>query len=688
MAGKQRKFKAEVQQLLDLVIHSLYSNKEIFLRELISNASDAIDRARFLSLSDKTILEDDPEWKIKIHVDRDARTLTVSDNGIGMGPDDIDECIGTIASSGTRKFLEELQQRGGAVPPEFIGQFGVGFYSAFMVADKVTVLTRRPGDPANGVLWESDGSGTYTVTPASRPRRGTDVTLHLKEDALEYLDEWRIRKIVRKFSDFVEHPIVMDVRREETPKGPDGAPLKDAKPVVRVEEETLNSRKALWQRPRSEITEDEYKAFYKHLTKDFQDPFETLHWSMEGTTEFRALIFIPRQPPLDMFLGDERNRGIQLYVRRVFITDNCEALIPPYLRFLRGVVDSSDLPLNVSRETLQEHRLIRLIRSNLVKKVLDTLAEMLARDRTRYAGFWKQFGPILKEGIHLDLENREKLQDLVLFTSTATGPEGNVTLAEYVQRMPPSQKEIYYITAEDYAAADRAPQLEALRQRGFEVLYFTDPVDDWVVMTLTSYKDKRLRSVTRGELDLGAPEEKKASEDARGKPEERFRSLLEKVRKELGDRVKEVRLSQRLTESACCLVGDEHSLGPHVEKVLRAMRQEVPPARRILELNPAHPLVEALRGLAERPEEGDRFREYIELLYDQALLTARLPVADPLLFAQRVSRLMAAQAAAFGAAPGPAVPKPESQTAAQPADAPAQASGTPSAPGPGNAPQT
>jgi molecular chaperone HtpG len=664
MAAKQRKFKAEVQQLLDLVIHSLYSNKEIFLRELISNASDAIDRARFLSLSDQSILEEDPEWKITIRVDREAKTLTVSDNGVGMGPEDIDACIGTIASSGTRKFLEELQEHREQVPPELIGQFGVGFYSAFMVADKVTVLTRHAGDPASAVAWESDGGGAYSVEPGTRAKRGTDVTLHLKEEAEEFLDDWRIRKIVKKFSDFVEHPIVMDVRHEEQPKGPDGAPLKDAEPVVTVEEQTLNSRKALWQRPKAEVSEEEYKAFYKHISRDFQDPFETLHWSVEGATEFRALVFIPQRPPLDMFIGEERNRGIQLYVRRVFITDNCESLMPPYLRFLRGVVDSSDLPLNVSREMLQEHRTIRLIRSNLVKKVLDTLAEMMAKQRERYATFWKQFGAVLKEGIHIDLENREKLQELALFTSSTTGPDASVGLAEYVGRMPASQKDIFYITAEDYASADGAPQLEALRKRGYEVLYLTDPVDEWVVQSLQTYKDKRLRSVARGDIEVESEEEKQAVESTRKRSTEHFQGLLAKVKEVLGEKVKEVRLSKRLTESACCLVSDEYGIGIQLEKLLKAMRQDVPPARRILELNAEHPVLEAMHGLVERPESSDRFREYVEMLYDQALLTARLPVEDPLIFARRVSSLMAAQA---GAAPvqadAPAAP-------VAPADAP------------------
>ncbi|MDX9981880.1 MAG: molecular chaperone HtpG, partial [Lentisphaeria bacterium] len=354
MSAKRRKFKTEVQQLLDLVIHSLYSNKEIFLRELISNASDAIDRARFESLSDAGILENDPEWKIKLTADPEAGTLTVSDNGIGMGPEDIDDCIGTIANSGTRQFIERLKQEKQALTPELIGQFGVGFYSAFMVADKVVVVTRKAGDPASALRWESDGSGTYTVEEATREKRGTDVTLHLKEDAAEFLEEWRLRKIVKKFSDFVEHPVCMDIRREEVERDEDGKPVKDAEPTVTVTEETLNSRKAIWQRPKNEITEADYNEFYKHVSHDFTDPLETIHWTAEGHTEFRALLYLPAQAPFDLFMPESRHRGVQLYVRRVFITDNCEELVPSYFRFLRGVVDSSDLPLNVSRELLQE----------------------------------------------------------------------------------------------------------------------------------------------------------------------------------------------------------------------------------------------------------------------------------------------------------------------------------------------
>jgi molecular chaperone HtpG len=643
MSTKRRKFKTEVQQLLDLVIHSLYSNKEIFLRELISNASDAIDRARFESLSDASILENDPEWKIKLTADKEAGTLTISDNGIGMGPDEIDACIGTIANSGTRQFLEQLKQEKQALTPELIGQFGVGFYSAFMVADKVVVVTRKAGDPGSALRWESDGSGTYTVEEATREKRGTDVILHLKEDADEFLEEWRIRKIVKKFSDFVEHPVCMDIRREETERDEHGKPVEGAEPTVTVTEETLNSRKAIWQRPKNEIEESDYNDFYKHISHDFTDPLETIHWTAEGHTEFRALVYIPSQAPFDLFMPENRNRGVQLYVRRVFITDNCEELVPSYFRFLRGVVDSSDLPLNVSRELLQEDRNLRLIRKNLVKKVMDTLSSMLEKNRDKYITFWRAFGPVLKEGVSTDFENREKLQDLLLFTSSTSEKDQYTTLAEYVARMPEGQKDIYYLTGESREQVAQSPHLEAFRAKGYEVLFLTDPIDEWVVQGLHTYDKKPLKSVAKGDIDLDSEDEKKAKEETRKQAEEAHKGLVGKMKELLGEKVKEVRLSRRLTESACCLVADEYGMGTHMEKIMRAMNQEVPPARRILELNPDHAVVDVLQKLFDRNPDDSQVAEFTALLYDQALLTAALPVEDPLAFARRVSNLMAAQ---------------------------------------------
>ncbi len=610
---------------------------------MISNASDAIDRARFEALSDESVLEDDPEWKIKIHVDRDAKTLRVVDNGIGMSAEEVEKNIGTIANSGTRKFLEELQKNKEALPPEFIGQFGVGFYSAFMVADKVTVLTRRAGDKAAGTKWESSGDGSYTIDSIEKEKRGTEVILHLKEDDEEFLEEWKIRKVVTKFSDFVEHPVTMDIRREEIERDEDGKPLPDVERKVTITEETLNSQKAIWQRPMSEIEEEEYHEFYKHISHDFQDPFETIHWNVEGVTEFRALLYIPQRTLMDMFFQDERHKGIHLYVKRIFITDNCEELAPQYMRFLRGVVDSSDLPLNVSREILQESKLVRLIRKNLVKKVLDTLGEMMEKNRDRYVTFWTEFGAILKEGIHLDFENREKLQDLCLCQTSKTEDGAFISLAEYVERMPDGQKDIYYLTGESREALENSPHLEAFQSRDYEVLFLTDPIDEWVVNSVRAYKEKTLKSIAKGDIDLDTEDEKKEKEEARKEQEEAYKDLVARIGEILEEKVKEVQLSKRLTESACCLVADEAGMGMHMERIMRAMNRDVPPGKRILELNPDHPVVETMRELLSSDPKNEKLAEYTEMLYDQALLTASLPIEDPLRFAKRVSNLMASE---------------------------------------------
>ncbi len=639
--SEQRPFKTEVKKLLDLVIHSLYSNKEIFLRELISNASDAIDRARFESLKDESILEDDPEWKIKITVDKEAKTLTVSDNGIGMSAEEIEQNIGTIASSGTKRFLEQLQENKDSLSPELIGQFGVGFYSAFMVANRVKVVTRRAGPADQGVAWESQGDGFYTITPTTREKRGTDVIVYLTPENEEYLDEWKIRKTVKRFSDFVEHPINMDIEREEVERDDEGKPIEGKEPKKTITEETLNSRKAIWQRPKNEVTDEEYKEFYRHVSHDYQDPLETIHWQVEGQTEFRALIYIPKKPMFEMFMPEQRDRGIQLYVRRVFITDKCEELTPGYLRFLRGVVDSSDLPLNVSREILQEARAIRIIQKNLVKKVLDTLTDMKEKKAERYQEFWTAFGSMLKEGLHTDFENGDRIKELLMYESSHMEAGKRTTLAEYVSRMPEDQKEIYYITAENRAAAANAPQLEAFKAKGYEVLFFTDPVDDWLSQDLTSYKEKALRNIGKGDVDIDSEEEKAAKEEARKQAEADNKDLVAAMKEILGDRVKEVRLSKRLTESACCLVSDEWGMGVHMEKIMKAMNPDTPPTRRILELNPDHSLIAALRQVHAKDAKDPKLAEYTEMLYDEALLTAQLPLEDPLAFAKRVSNLMA-----------------------------------------------
>lgn len=640
--SKKRQFKTEVQKLLDLVIHSLYSNKEIFLRELISNASDAIDRARFEALQDESVLEDDSEWKIKLTADKDAKTLTISDNGIGMSAKEVEANIGTIASSGTKRFLEQLQDNKENLPPELIGQFGVGFYAAFMVAKEVTVITRRAGDASAGSKWQSRGDGFYTLEPCTREKRGTDVILQLAEEHEEFLDEWKLRKTVTRFSDFVEHPICMDIRREEYKRDKDGKVIEGEEPTVTVTEETLNSRKAIWQRPKNEVKPEDYAEFYKHVSHDFQEPLETIHWRVEGQTEFSALLYLPKKPLFEMFMPDQRERGVQLYVRRVFITDKCEEIVPSYLRFLRGVVDSADLPLNVSRELLQEVRAIRIIQKNLVKKVLDTLAELKEKDAERYAEFWKGFGMIVKEGIHTDFENAERIQELILLDSSQSEADKKTTLAEYVSRMPEEQKEIYYLTAESRQAALNAPQLEAFNSKGYEVLFFTDPIDEWVLQDLSSYKDKKLRSIAKGDIDLDSEEEKEAKESQRQEANKENEGLLTYIKDYLGDKVKEVRLSRRLTESACCLVSDEAGMGIQMEKIMKAMNQEVPPVRRIFEINGEHPLIASMRKLHAQDAKHPKLADYSALLYDEALLTAQLPVEDPLALAKRVSALMLA----------------------------------------------
>jgi molecular chaperone HtpG len=549
-----------------------------------------------------------------------------------MTAEELEKNIGTIANSGTKRFLQELKEAGGTAVPELIGQFGVGFYSAFMVADKVTVVTRKAGGQ-DGVKWVSDGGGSYTLEEVEKPSRGTDVILHLKEDMEEYLEEWRLRKVVKKYSDFVEHPVVMDVVRTEKKDGEDG------EEETTVSEETLNSRKAIWARDKAEVSEDEYKEFYKHVSHDFQDPLTWIHWNVEGATEFRALIYLPAKAPFDLFMPDSHKRGVQLYVKRVFITDNCEALVPGWLRFLRGVVDSSDLPLNVSRETLQEERAIRIIQKNVTKKVLDTLAEMMDKERDRYVGFWNEFGKVLKEGIHLDLGNRERLEQIVLFESSKTDPGAFTSLKEYVARMPDTQKGIYYLTGESRAAIEGSPLLEQFKSKDIEVLYLADPIDEWVVQSLTTFDEKPLKSIAKGDIELGESEEEKKQKE---ESEKTFAELLAFIREELKDKVKDVRVSRRLTDSACCLVSDEHDMGVHMEKIMRAMHGEgMPAAKRILELNPNHQLVTALNGMVKEKGRQLKVKEYAGLLLEQARLTAGMELEDPVQFARSMSAIMA-----------------------------------------------
>jgi molecular chaperone HtpG len=642
MAKITKKFETEVQQLLDLVIHSLYSNRDIFLRELVSNASDAIDKIRFEAHSNEALLEGNTDWNIKIVPDKGAGTLTITDNGIGMGISEVEENIGTIARSGTRAFLDSLKGKGETDNPELIGQFGVGFYSAFMVADRVTLITRPAGNKSAACRWESTGDGSYTIEECAKESRGTEITLHLKEEMREYLDEWKIRSIVKKYSDYVQYPVLMDVTREEVPKGADGKPIEGAGTIAKTTEETLNSMKAIWTRPKGEIADDEYEEFYKHISHDFEKPLKTIHYAAEGVSEFRALLYVPAHRPFDLFYPD-RKRGVHLYVKRVFITDNCENLLPDYLRFVKGVVDSSDLPLNVSREILQEDVQIRRIQKNLVGKILATLTEM-QKETSEYLTFYREFGPVLKEGIHLDTANRDKLQELILFESSKTGAGEFVSLREYVERMPTEQKEIYYITGESRRIVENSPHLEALRQKGFEVLFMTDPVDEWVVQALAEYGGKKLKPVDRGDLEIDSTEEKTAREARKEESEKQYKELLDFVGDKLKDRIKEVRFSTRLTESACCLVADQAGLSAHMERLLKAMNQEVPETKRILELNPGHPIMQALSRMYAEDRESPKLVDYCELLLDQAILAEGSAIKDPLRFTRLVAELMVAAA--------------------------------------------
>jgi len=627
MSMENLEFKAEVKQILDLVIHSLYSHKEVFLRELISNSSDAIDRAKYESLTNNDIQEDDGEWKIRVFVDKEAGTLTVSDNGIGMTKEEAVEALGTIARSGTREFLKALQEKNLKDNPELIGQFGVGFYASFMVADKITVTSRRAGQKGSpGVKWESTGEGSYSVEDAEKEKKGTDVILHLKAEDKKYLDEWEIRDVVKRYSDFIEHPIVMEVEREKP------STIDKTKTVKVKEEQELNSRKALWLRDRPDISNEEYNEFYRHISHDFAEPLSVIHYKAEGTSEFSALLYIPSRAPFNILYRDY-TIGPMLYVRRVQIMENCDALIPVYLRFIRGVIDSSDLPLNVSRELLQQNRQVEIIRTNLTKKVLDTLAEMKENDYETYLKFYKEFGRVLKEGVHFDFSRREAIADLLLFPSTKTERDTFTTLQKYVDTLKEDQKDIYYITATSVEEALKSPYLETFRDKDYEVLVMLDEIDD-VVMGGLEYKGKHLKSVSRGDIDL------KGETAEKEKTRQKYTKLLQLLKDKLKDDVKDVRLSGRLKDSPCCLVTDTGDLDPQTEKILRAMGQEIPGGKRILEINTSHPLFELVNGVFEKDKTSPLLDEYIGLLYEQALLLEGSKPKDPVALAKAVARLM------------------------------------------------
>ena len=626
MATEKKEFKTEVQQLLDLVIHSLYSNKDIFLRELISNGSDAIDRLRFEALSNKELIKDDPEFRIKLFVDNEAKTLRM-------------ENIGTIAHSGTRQFMEELKKSKAKASPELIGQFGVGFYSAFMVADNV-VLKTRPATGDESWTWESSGDGSYEISEGGRDKRGTEITLHLNESSRDYIVEFRLRQIIKKYSDFVEYPVVMDIIRDETPMDDEGKPKEGAEKQTTVTEETLNSMKAIWMRPKSEVKKEEYNEFYKHVSHDYTDPLKTIHYSAEGKIEFRALLYLPAKAPFDMFQQEGTKHGIHLYVKRIFIMDNCEALLPRYLRFAKGVVESNDLPLNVSREILQEDVIIKKIEKSVTTKILSELKSMMKKSEEDYLSFYREFGKVLKEGIEVDPTNKDKIKDLLLFESSRTEPGKYVSLKEYTERIALDQKEIYYITGTSRSAVENSPHLEVFKKKEIEVLFMTEPVDEFILSGFGEYDKKKLKSIAQGDIDLGTEEEKKIADEQKKETSGKYKKLIKKVQDSLKDYVKEVRLSDRLTDSASCLVTDDGDMNPQMERIFAAMNQAVPETKRILELNPDHPVIETMNDLFAADKKNPKLADYSELLYDQALLTEGIAIKDPAKFARLVTNLM------------------------------------------------
>ncbi len=628
-------FKTEVQQLLNLIVNSLYSNQDIFLRELISNASDAIDKLRFRAQTEPDLLGDDSEFKIRIAANPDSRTIEVSDNGIGMTYDEVMENIGTIARSGTAAFLDALKQakKQEALTPELIGQFGVGFYSSFIVAEKVTLITRAAGAD-RGVRWESAGDGAYTIEETDKPTRGTTVLLNLKpkeDEEKDYTQEWVIRDIIKRHSDFVSYPVVMDVEREEPIPEEEQLKDKDGKPLGQttrkvMKEETLNSMKAIWARNKNEVTEEEYNEFYKHISHDWTDPLTHLHMKLEGVTEYSALLYVPSKAPFDLFFPD-RKHGVQLYCKRVFIMDDCRELIPEYLRFIKGVVDAPDLNLNVSREILQQDRLVRNIRKNLVKKVLDMLKGL---EKETYDTFYEEFGPVLKEGIHSDFENKDRISELVQFRTTRSDGK-YVRLKEYVDNMKPEQKDIYFITGDNLATLINSPHLEALKAKDYEVLLMTDPVDEWVVQSLTEYDGKTLRSAEKGDLDV----EEKSEEE-----KQRYNALFGYIKSKLETKVKEVKPSSHLKDSIACLSGDAYDMSAYMEKLLKASGNETPEMKRVLELNTSHPVLEKINSIFEKDRNNPALQEYSELLLDMAIIGEGGKIENPSRFNKMIGELM------------------------------------------------
>ena len=627
MEKKTSQFKAEIAEMLDLVVNSLYSKKEIFLRELVSNASDAIDKAKFQGLTDKALLADNPEWKIEIAVDAGAKTMMISDNGIGMDAADLEQNLGTIASSGTKAFRQALKENKGADLPELIGQFGVGFYAAFMVADQVRVISKKRGTDA-AFMWESDMKGGYSVSDATREEFGTSVMIHFKDDQAEYLDRWRVGELIKKYSDFIAYPVRF--RKIDVPAG---EKEEDKKRREEDEAKPLNTMTALWKRAKKDVKKEEYAEFYKHLSHDWKDPLETIPFSGEGAVEFKALLFLPSEAGMELYMPQTKH-GLSLYVRNVFIGDDFEMLLPEYLRFVKGVVDSADLPLNVSREMLQDDAVIAKIKSAVTAKILSTLEE-LKKKGDDYRKFWNSFGCVLKEGIRTDYANAERIKKLCLWPSAKTEAGKLVSLEEYVKGMAPGQKDIYYLCAPKVETARTSPALEQALKHKCDVLLFCDPVDEWLVDSLGEFDGKKFVDIARGDVQFGTDTEREAEKTANEAAAKELKPLLDAIKKQYENDLAEVRLSTRLADSPACLVATANGLSPSMERMLRAMNKDAPKEKRILELNGSHPLVAKIKGL-----EGDALKDAVELLYDQALIAEGSPVADPARFGKLLVGLM------------------------------------------------
>jgi molecular chaperone HtpG len=615
--GQKLEFQTEVKQLLQLMIHSLYTHKEVFLRELISNASDALDKLRFESLTNTKILGDDQDLSIHINLDKTAKTITISDNGIGMTKEEVIQNIGTIARSGSKAFLDKLtgDQK---VDSNMIGQFGVGFYSVFMVASSVKLITKRAGSADSAIEWESDGSSNYTIKESDRKNRGTDIVIYLKDEDSSYAEDWQVRSVIKKYSDFIAFPIHL--------------------PSDKGKDEIINETKPLWKRPPAEITKEQYEEFFKTVLGGFDAPALTLHSKAEGVLEYSFVLFVPGKAQMDLFTG-ERKHGVKLYVRRVFVMDDCKDLFPDYLRFVKGVVDSEDLPLNVSREMLQHNPIVEKMKKGLVGKVLGKIKELSDEDPKAFLGFWQQFGPVLKEGLHSDHENKDKLLEIVRFQSSiGESKDDVVSLKQYVSRMREGQKYIYYISGENRSIVEKSPHLEVFRDKSIEVLYMLDPIDEWIVPNIYNFEGKELRSVTKGDVDLGdlGKDEKKES----AKVESKFKKLTERIKNILSDSVKEVRVTTRLKESPCCIVADEHDMGAYMEKMMKAMGQEYTPAKPILEINGQHAIFNNLNALYEKDAKSPLLDEWVKLLFDQALIAEGQMVKDPLSYSKRVNELL------------------------------------------------